>query len=560
MIKRSQESIRRYQKRSSSNKTKKWKSIQKAEDTSSLSRVGFTVKLLTGLMEDLPTIILIFYSSIIPICGISQIPERYSPTTIATVVSSVLNSMWSMFILYWDLFGCNKKMSEAQCCCTVIRSIYKPSTVLSICYCGCCGCATTSGYDCLCLCHVERRPDQLSEAKVQSRYQQISIWGRKALLLSTIFSLYLLIIVLGSFTLRIVLDAPPLDSLEMRDGEYTRSIRADIIGPGLDSRTDASMFVTMVYELPNWYHVGLYDNRDVNIANSASVYQMQNRLYIGQFNELEHLKDGTLAKAIPCSRVFPFLEQIDESIFQWNNSQKIYMTDFNNCKLIFQLRYHPTNNNWNIFINIEHLWKYITVEWGIYIKDRETCPTGFQPLPISSLLTESVKWDIVNYTCSPTCINYTDICRNATYGQFEEGDSVIPSIPITEEPKMYLTINNQQTADICQFRTFFEFSTKFCDRIWAEFPPVKVPEFVKQTYPQFITIPVTYKNKDNTLYPSLDSKCSKLWAEGEKIAFSFSISKILSRQFFSIQTKESRPYISLLHFACVLKRKWMVVV
>ena len=246
---------------------------------------------------------------------------------------------------------------------------------------------------------------------------------------------------------------------------------------------------------------------------------IQNRLYIGQFNELEYLKDGTLRKAIPCSRVFPFLDNVDESLFQWNNSQNLNFTDISVRKLIFRLRYHLTNNGWNPFIHITHeYFSYITVEWGIYIKDSEACPTGFQPLPVSPLLTESVKQDIVNYTCSPSCINATDMCREASYGNFEGGDIEIP-IPMIRQPEFYLTINDQETVDSCYFETTFEYTTTFCDKFWSELSPVEVPDFVKQLYPQFITVPMTYKKRDKNPHPFLDSKCNKLWAEGEKIWF-----------------------------------------
>ena len=185
--------------------------------------------------------------------------------------------------------------------------------------------------------------------------------------------------------------------------------------------------------------------------------------------------------------------------------------------MIFTLRYHPTNNNWNPFINFIHtFFKYITIEWGIYIKDSETCPTGFKPLPVSSLLTDTVKQDIVNYTCSPPWVNTTDTCHNATYGQFEEDHIEIPT-PMTTEPEFYLTVNDQETVDFCHFRIIFEYRTTFCDTFWAGSSPVKVPDFVKQTYPQFITMPMTYKKKDKTSYLFLDSKCNKLWAEGEKL-------------------------------------------
>ena len=94
-----------------------------------------------------------------------------------------------------------------------------------------------------------------------------------------ILALFLGIFILGVLTLSNVYDTPILDWSMEFDTKMTKSIKADTIGPGLDVRQDGAMFVTMVYELPNWYHVGLYDKRDINIANSASVYQIQNRLY-----------------------------------------------------------------------------------------------------------------------------------------------------------------------------------------------------------------------------------------------------------------------------------------
>ena len=518
MIKRSREFIRRYKKRSRTNKMEKRESTQKSKDISLSSRVGFTVRLLIGLMEDLPVVILLYYSMVIPFCGISQVEESLSPTALATVVSSMLNSLWTLFILYWDLFGCNKKLSNAECCCSVIRTVYE-QTSLCVCYCGCCGCATNSNCGCLCLGQYRVEKSQPSKATAQSRCKRIGCWIGKLVLFGIIFLLYLTIFFVGGVILSNMFSAPVVDQSVLGVREFTRSIKADKIGPGLDSRTDAAMFVTMVYELPNWYHVGLYDNRDVNTANSASVAQIQNRLYIGQFSELEHLKDGTLTKVIPCSRVFPSFEQIDGSLFQWNNSQNLNTIDISSCKLIFRLRYHPTNNNWNPFINFVHtFFKYITIEWGINIEDKETCPIGFIPLPVSSLLTDTVKQDIVNYTCSPSCINATNICHNTTYGRFEESDSKTSSTPMTGQPQFYLTINDQQTVDSCHFKTFFEYTSEFCNKYWTGFPPVTVPDFVKHLYPQFITIPMTYKKTD-TPYPFLDSKCSKLWAEEEKIWF-----------------------------------------
>ena len=491
-------------------------------------RLGMTVKFLVGLLEDLPVVVLLYYSAVIPFCGVPASRERSSPTTIATVVSAMLNSMWTMFILYWELCGCNKKFSDARCCCTVIRPVYELPTFMSICYCGWCGCVTTSNCGCFCLGQCQGKQRNYSKAKLKTSREsggslkkclRNTFYVGKILVLGVVFVVFMAIFVLSAMTLSFVNVKPILEKSLVTVGELRREIQADVIGPGLDSRTDSAMFVTLVYELPNLYHVGLYDNRNINIANSASVHQIQNRLYIGQFEELEHLKEESLTKAIPCTKVFPFLDKIDQKLFQWNNLQQVNITDFLNCKLIFRLMYYPTNNNWNPFINFVHtFYNYITVEWGIYIEHSETCPTGFQPLPASSLLTDTVKQDIVNYTCNLPCNNATDICRKATNRKFEENQFRTSLVRMIGTPKLYLTINNQQFPDSCTFRTKFEFSMKFCDKLWADIQPVKVPDFVQKSYPQFITIPMTYE-KTKSPYVLPESKCNKLWVEGQKIGF-----------------------------------------
>ena len=331
MIQRSWHFIRRYQSRSNTKNMKNLRNIQESEYNS--SKVGFTVRLLIGLMEDLPVMILLYYAMIIPFCGVPGKQERYSPTTVATLGSSMLNSIWTMFILYWDLFGCYKKMSDIESCCIFVRNAYGPDTSLFLCYCGWCGCVNCK---CVCLfpCGTQQNPSKHSGQKC-GRCRRIALCVGKTILFGMIFLLYLGIFILGGMTLSNAYHNPVLDRAIIQETEVSKSVLADKIGPGLDAKPDEAMFITMLYELPNWYHIGLYDNRNVNIANSGSVHQIQNHLYIGQFKELEHLKYGTLTKAIPCYRVFPFLDKIDKSLFQWNNSQKLDMTDFSNCKVIF---------------------------------------------------------------------------------------------------------------------------------------------------------------------------------------------------------------------------------
>ena len=110
MIHRSWKFIQRHQNQSN---TKVRRNVQEPLHSSFLDRLEMAVRLLIGLLEDLPVVILLYYSAVIVFCGVPASRERSSPTTIATVVSSMLNSMWTMFMLYWELCGCNKRLSNA---------------------------------------------------------------------------------------------------------------------------------------------------------------------------------------------------------------------------------------------------------------------------------------------------------------------------------------------------------------------------------------------------------------------------------------------------------------
>ena len=94
--------------------------------------------------------------------------------------------------------------------------------------------------------------------------------------------------------------------------------------------------------------------------------------------------DGTLTKAIPCSRVFPFLDTINETLFLWNDSTPPSDTDFSDCKLIFTFSYYPKTPDWNPFKKFIHTtYDYITIEWGIHVHNESICPLGVRPLSIS---------------------------------------------------------------------------------------------------------------------------------------------------------------------------------
>ena len=89
----------------------------------------------------------------------------------------------------------------------------------------------------------------------------------------------------------------------------THSVPAGVLGPGLDGTRDEAMFVYLVMDLRYPHQIVLYNDEENVKATSIEINLILNRLYIGQFEELSHLKEGTLTKAIPCSRVFPFVDK-----------------------------------------------------------------------------------------------------------------------------------------------------------------------------------------------------------------------------------------------------------
>ena len=122
---------------------------------------------------------------------------------IATVVSSVFNFMWTMLVLYWELCGFGRLAANVECCCTVIRPVYESQTWLSVCYCGCCGCVTTSNCGCVFLGEnpSKKKPAQPSEKTLRRRCKHIAFRIGKAILSGIIFLLYMAIFILGGVTL-----------------------------------------------------------------------------------------------------------------------------------------------------------------------------------------------------------------------------------------------------------------------------------------------------------------------------------------------------------------------
>ena len=249
------------------------------------------------------------------------------------------------------------------------------------------------------------------------------------------------------------------------------------------------MFIYLHYRLPDSLYITLNDS---NVSKSASFKNVINRLYIGQFEELSHLKNGILIKAIPCSMAMPFLQKIDKRTFHWVNYQPKNAVKYANCKIIFTLRYFPTNNNWQPFTNFIHDYcKCITIEYGIYIDNNKICPRWFNSPSSASFLSEQVQQDILNYTCNSACGENSNICRNVKSWNIDHNEGKSSLNGYIRQWRLSFAIHNLKTPDTCWFKVEFEHLPKFCNKSVGEIEPVKVPEEIKRQYPQFITVPIT---------------------------------------------------------------------
>ena len=85
-----------------------------------ISRLAILILILTGLFEDFPVVIVMFYTAVTRICGAPARQEVGSGLTMATIISSMLNLLWTMIILFCELCGCQKLFQInfiSSCCC-----------------------------------------------------------------------------------------------------------------------------------------------------------------------------------------------------------------------------------------------------------------------------------------------------------------------------------------------------------------------------------------------------------------------------------------------------------
>ena len=267
-------------------------------------------------------------------------------------------------------------------------------------------------------------------------------------------------------------------------------------GPGLDAKPDEAMFVYLHYNLSDWHYITLNNSKH---TKSSSFRYIIYRLYFGQFQELSHLKDGTLTKAIPCNRDMPFLNNLDEQV------------DYDECKIILTLRYFPVNFDWQPFKYLIHDYhKFITIEYGIHVSNNRTCPKWSNKTSHSSFLSEQVQKDILRYSCNSACGQDTDICQN-TSAKIDHRLGINSSNSSVELWHMSLAVHGLKTPDICDFHLIFKHSHKFCDKSWNEVEPVEVPEEKRSSYPQIITVPITTSWNESDNLRTFNNSCDKLW-------------------------------------------------
>ena len=445
-----------------------------------VQRLGILVLILIGFLEDLPVVIALIYTSVMPLCGVPAKQAIGSGVTLATIISSMLNSLWTMILLLSELCKCTEK---GFCSCCFARN---GNTVKS----GNLGNVQGNNRT-----QSSNRKGCLKKSLKPSSKKCCFTFG-KIVLCVIIFLLFSTTFGLGLLTIGHVLGFISLSFVQAWTFILHPTVFTGYLGPGLDAKPDQAMFIYFYCRLPVWHQVVLHNTSSASTTRSTSFGQVFNRLYIGQFEELSHLKNGTLTKAIPCHTVYSHI------------AEELYIE---NCKIIFTFRYHPTNNNWQPFTNFIHdFHDYITMEYGIYMEDKETCPIWFDSLLIETKLSEKMKQDIINYTCNSACGNNAGICNDAQGRELTPTNGADTN-QISVSFKPYLVINNLKNLDYCEFKVIRHFSTKFCDDTWASVEPVETPEEMKQTYPQFITIPITNTYGIDIFSATSDDRCDKLW-------------------------------------------------
>ena len=235
--------------------------------------------------EGFPVVLAVFYTTVMPMCGIPAKQNMRSGVSLATVISSMLNSLWTMICLFFELSGC----TETGVCCLKNKKVLNRNG------------EDIEGKE-FDHCHRQDTTKKSSKPcmnKALSTGGRIIVYAVTYLIFSTTFTL-------GLFTIGHALGFMSLKFMEVGPFYVRSAVISGYFGTGLDSKPDQAMFIYLHYKLPDWHYITLNDSRR---TKSASFKYVINRLYIGQFQELSHLKDASLTKAIPCTRAMNFLEK-----------------------------------------------------------------------------------------------------------------------------------------------------------------------------------------------------------------------------------------------------------
>ena len=92
---------------------------EKRNRRTTIDRLGVLARILIGLCEDFPVVLAVYYPTVMPMCGIPAKQNMRSGVSLATVISSMLNSLWTMICLFFELSGCTK---PGVCCLATPRN------------------------------------------------------------------------------------------------------------------------------------------------------------------------------------------------------------------------------------------------------------------------------------------------------------------------------------------------------------------------------------------------------------------------------------------------------
>ena len=226
-------------------------------------RLGIIVLILIGFLEDLPVVIAVHYTSVIPMCGVPAKQAFGSGVTLATIISSMLNSLWTMILLLCELCKCAEKGFCFSCYVPRKEKTEKfgklghiqgnrPTPMLGK--------------------RKTNRKGYLKKSMKPSAKKRCFTLG-KIILCVIIFLLFSTTFGLGFLTMGYVLGFISLRFVKAGAFILHSTVFTGYLGPGLDAKPDQAMFIYLRYKLPDWHQVVLHNKSAVTMVKSASFRQ-----------------------------------------------------------------------------------------------------------------------------------------------------------------------------------------------------------------------------------------------------------------------------------------------